>query len=146
MRRARTCYDHVAGRLGVTLLDALIANGAVVRTDGGTGTALRPADGLAAAVQSHPYRLGPAAEAVFARLGVDLAGLHERPASARPRLRFCVDWSEQRHHLAGALGAAVLHGVVSAGWITRRGDGRAVEVTALGFRAFADALGLQDFA
>lgn len=146
MRRARTCYDHLAGRLGVAVLDALVANGALSRTDGGVGTARRAADRLAAAVRSHPYELGPAADAVFERLGVDLAALQQRPASARPLLRFCVDWSEQRHHLAGALGAAVLTHAETARWVMRRRDGRALEVTESGRRAFGSALGIQDVA
>jgi hypothetical protein len=115
MRRARTCYDHLADR-------------------------------LAAAVRSHPHELGPAADVVFGRLGVDLSPLLERAASARPLLRFCVDWSEQRHHLAGALGAAVLARTDGAGWVVRRPDGRALEVTERGRRALSDALGVQDVA
>jgi DNA-binding transcriptional ArsR family regulator len=146
MRRARTCYDHLAGRWGVALLAGLVDAGALMRSDGRADTARRPADRLAAAVRDHPYELGPQADRVFGRLGVDLDALRARPASGRPLLRFCVDWSEQRHHLAGALGAAVLGRAEEAGWVIRRPRGRAVDVTDAGRQVLRDALGLQDVA
>ncbi|HET6876752.1 MAG TPA: helix-turn-helix transcriptional regulator [Jatrophihabitans sp.] len=146
LRRARTCYDHLAGRWGVALLDGLLDTGALVRADGRPDTGRRAGDRLSAPVREHPYELGPAAGEVFARLGVDLAALRARPASARPLLRFCVDWSEQRHHLAGALGAAVLTRAESAGWLARRAGVRAVDVTDEGRRALGSALGVQGVA
>jgi hypothetical protein len=146
LRRARTCYDHLAGRFGVTLLEALVDSGALVRTDGGVGTARRPDARLAAAVRKHPFRLGARAGQVFAQLEVDLPELLGRPASSRPLLRFCVDWSEQRYHLAGALGAALLARAESDGWITRRRSGRAVDVTDRGRAVLQEVLGVQDVA
>lgn len=143
LRRARTCYDHLAGRLGVAVTAGLVEHGALVRSDGRAGIVRGDDDRLAAPVRRHPYALGAGAEDVFARLGVDLALLLARPASARPLLKFCVDWSEQRHHLAGALGAAVLAGIEEAGWVRPRPEGRALEVTAAGERGLADALGVQ---
>ncbi len=143
MRRARSCYDHLAGQLGVAVTEALVEQGVLRRTDGGSGTSRDRRDRLAAPVARHPYELGPAADRVLVRMGVDLAALHERPPSARPLLRFCVDWSEQRHHLAGALGAAVLDAAVRAGWVTRRPGGRALDVTADGVRGLAETLGIQ---
>jgi DNA-binding transcriptional ArsR family regulator len=143
LRRARTCYDHLAGRLGVAVTEALLEQGALVRTDGGTDTTRASHDRLAAPLGRHPYQLGAAATEVLARLGVDLDRLLERPRAARPLLKFCVDWSEQRHHLAGALGAAVLEATETAGWVTRRRGGRAVDVTEAGRRGFAGALGIQ---
>jgi DNA-binding transcriptional ArsR family regulator len=146
MRRARTCYDHLAGRFGVALFAALVDRGAFVRTDGGRGGARRPVDRLAAPVRAHPFALGPAADPTFAELGVDLAALRGRPASARPLLRFCVDWSEQRYHLAGALGAALLDSAQRNGWISRRAAGRAVDVSDRGRSVLSDVLGAQDVA
>jgi DNA-binding transcriptional ArsR family regulator len=143
MRRARTCYDHLAGRLGVDLLRRLVDTAALARSDGRSGVTRGAGDRLAAPVRSQPYRLGPNATAVFQRLGVDLPALVDRPASARPLLRCCVDWSEQQHHLAGALGAAVCAAAEQAGWVVRRPGGRAVEVTAPGQRGFAEALGVE---
>jgi hypothetical protein len=98
---------------------------------------------LAAPVRQHAYDLGPNAATVFGRLGIDLPVLVARPRSARPLLRFCVDWSEQRHHLAGALGAAVCRAAEDADWIRRRPGGRAVALTPAGERAFREALGVQ---
>jgi DNA-binding transcriptional ArsR family regulator len=143
LRRARTCYDHLAGRLGVAVTAALLERGALVRQDGVGDTARAADDRLAAPVRAHPYVLGAAAGDVFGALGVDLDRLLDRPRSARPLLRFCVDWSEQRHHLAGALGAAVFEAVEAAGWVVPRRGGRAVEVTDAGRRGFAATLGVQ---
>jgi DNA-binding transcriptional ArsR family regulator len=146
MRRARTCYDHLAGRVGVALLEGLLDAGALGRGDGRNGTIRGAADRLAAPVAAHPYELGPRADQVFGMLGVDLGALVDRPAAARPLLRFCVDWSEQRHHLAGALGAAVCSSAESAGWFVRRPGGRAVEVTDAGRQALRETLGVQGVA
>jgi DNA-binding transcriptional ArsR family regulator len=141
VRRARTCYDHLAGQLGVDLTAALVQRRALTRIDGGTGVERGRHDHLAAAVAGQPYRLGPAAGDVLGRrLGIDLDALD---AGTRPVLRFCVDWSEQRHHLAGALGAAVLARLLDAGWLRRTPVPRAVEPTPAGRAALADLLGLR---
>ncbi|MFN2561102.1 MAG: ArsR/SmtB family transcription factor [Jatrophihabitans sp.] len=146
MRRARTCYDHLAGRVGVGLMQAFVDRGALVRVDGRAGTLPHSADRSAAPARTEPYALGPHAAEVFDGTGVELDALLHRPAGARPLLRFCVDWSEQRHHLAGALGAAVLDRALQAGWVVRRPNGRAVDVTDAGQRALRQSLGLQDVA
>ena len=89
----------------------------------------------------HPYRLGPAADGIFSRLGrgrVGAAGGDSR----RPLLRFCVDWSEQRHHLAGALGAGMLDRMLAADWVRRAPSHRAVELTPAGRQALTDVLGV----
>src|SRR5580698_3266967 len=114
LRFARTCYDHLAGTLAVTLHDLLI-----------TGD-----DGVPALV--------PAAPAALALLGVS----ETRPAgSRRPRLRDCLDWSERRPHLAGALGAALLTSLLDRGWLVRRRTPRAVRLTRAGAGALATAFG-----
>ncbi len=106
LRWARTCYDHLAGTVAVALADALLATGALVTVAG-------------------RYQLGPAAPSVFAGVGVDLgAAAGGRRSFAHP----CLDWSERRHHLAGALGAAVLTRMVDLGWVSRRSHSRAVFV------------------
>jgi DNA-binding transcriptional ArsR family regulator len=107
LREARTCYDHLAGRLGVAIADAAVAEGAV--TD--------------------DFSLGPRAVSWFARLGVDLATV---PCGRRPLVRACTDWTERREHLAGALGAAICMHVLEAGWALRRPSSRALRVTPLG--------------
>jgi DNA-binding transcriptional ArsR family regulator len=101
---ARTCYDHLAGRLGVALADAARAGGAL----------------------DDEFSLARGASRWFARLGVDLDAL---PTTRRPLLRTCIDWTERREHLGGALGAAVCSAVLDAGWAVRVGGTRALRVT-----------------
>jgi DNA-binding transcriptional ArsR family regulator len=136
MRRARTCYDHLAGRLGVGVTAALVRERALVRDDGRVGVD-RGEDRLAAPVPAHPYRLGPGADEVFARLGVDVASAAQ---GRRPLLRFCVDWTEQQHHLAGALGAALLTSFERSRWICRESGRRSLTVTDAGHAALAERL------
>jgi hypothetical protein len=95
------------------------------------------------AVASHPYRLGPAAGTVLATLGVDLAAVTDTPATARPLLRFCLDWTEQQHHLAGSLGAAVATAFIDAGWVARRPRTRDVRLTDAGTAALDEHLGIR---
>ncbi|MCR6486795.1 metalloregulator ArsR/SmtB family transcription factor [Amycolatopsis sp. OK19-0408] len=141
LRTARTCYDHLAGRLGVAVTAALLSRGALA---GASDTLRRPGDRISAPLREHPYTLGPSAASVFDALGVDLDAV---AAGRRPLLKFCLDWSEQRHHLAGALGAAVATRFVDAGWVRRRGEAqRALRLTPEGARALAARLGLADLA
>lgn len=143
LRRARTCYDHLAGRLGVDLTLALVEHRALERTDGRPGVDRSDGDRLSAPLGSAPYRIGPAAVPVLTGLGVDPGVLDGSGGGRRrPLLRFCVDWSEQRHHLAGALGTAVLTSLVDQGWIERRPRRREVTVTARGAAGLRDRLSL----
>jgi DNA-binding transcriptional ArsR family regulator len=142
LRAARSCYDHLAGRLGVTVTAALLERGVFTTTDGVPTTRRRPADRLAAALPTHPYELGPAARSVLADLGVDLPALLAAPRSARPLLRFCTDWTEQRHHLAGRLGAVLLTTFCGTGWLVRRPGYRAIRLTEPGATALRQHLGL----
>lgn len=142
LRSARTCYDHLAGRLGVQITQALIDTGALTPTDGIADTHRRPEDQLSSQLSEHPYLLGPAAREVFASLGVPADRLTGNRASRRPLLRFCLDWSEQRHHLAGRLGADLLTSLLDAGWISRTPQRRAVRLTPTGQQALNDLLGL----
>jgi DNA-binding transcriptional ArsR family regulator len=142
LRRARTCYDHLAGQLGCQVTGALVDAGALVTTDGVDGTGRRAGERLSAPLATHPYRLGPRAREVLCGLGVDAAVLDGPATGRRPLLRFCLDWTEQRHHLAGALGAALLTAVEDAGWVARRPRDRALRVTPLGRDQLRDALGV----
>ncbi len=110
LRLARTCYDHLAGRLGVALSDALTAGGQVeLSEEGGQVTA--------------------SGETFLAELGLDLEAARARHrAFCRP----CLDWSERRPHLAGALGAALAERFLAAGWLRRQRDSRAVTITPAG--------------
>ncbi|OAS22270.1 ArsR/SmtB family transcription factor [Methylobacterium platani] len=123
LREARTCYDHLAGRLAVAMAESLVARGAVeLGEDGGAVT--------------------PAGEAVLAGLGIDLAAA---ASGRRMFCRPCLDWSERRPHIAGALGAALLATCLERGWLRRTEGSRAVAVTPGGRlalrRAFGDGVG-----
>lgn len=126
LRAARTCYDHLAGRLGVGLADALTAGGHTeLSDDGGVVT--------------------DAGFALFERMGIDIAplqaGRHKR--SGRILCRPCLDWSERRPHLAGAVGAALCAHSLAQGWIRRVDGSRAVIVTPKGQRIFRETFGLR---
>ncbi|WP_191244136.1 ArsR/SmtB family transcription factor [Amycolatopsis deserti] len=143
LRFARTCYDHLAGRLGVAVTAALVERGALVTTDGVPGTLRRPGDPLSKPVADHPYALGPEAPEVLASLGLDVHAVDDA-RGRRPLLKFCVDWSEQRHHLAGALGAALAARFLAQGWVTRHRPGhRALRLTHTGADALARRLGVR---
>ncbi|GLY69418.1 ArsR/SmtB family transcription factor [Amycolatopsis taiwanensis] len=140
LRFARTCYDHLAGRLGVAVMAALLDQGALAATDGIPTTQRREHDRLSAPLASHPYVLGPRAQEIFGGLGIDLDEVGRR---RRPLLKFCLDWSEQRHHLAGALGAEVAEALHRRGWFERRKPGqRALRLTDRGVQALRDDLGV----
>jgi DNA-binding transcriptional ArsR family regulator len=117
LRTARTCYDHLAGRLGVALADALTAQGHIALTaDGGEVTAR----GLAF-----------------------LRDFGAEPASGkRVFCRPCLDWSERRPHIAGGLGAALACRCLELGWVARMRDTRAVEITQTGQAGFAARFGI----
>ncbi len=117
---ARTCYDHLAGRLGVLMYDALLADG---RLDRVSGLSLTP-DGWAWA----------------AGLGVPVDVLR---AARRPVVRDCLDWTERRSHLAGALGAALRRRFTELGW-TAAGIDRAVRLTPTGRPALAATLNIPE--
>jgi hypothetical protein len=140
LRGARTCYDHLAGRLGVQITQALVDRDVLAATDSIPDTRRRPGDQLSSQLPSHPYVLGAAAVPVLSSLGVPASRL--TAAARRPLLRFCLDWSEQRHHLAGRLGADLLSAFTAAGWVTRTARQRAVQLTPAGERALATHLGL----
>lgn len=117
MARGRTCYDHLAGRLGIAVTEAMTSR-ELLRQD--TGFALTEA-GLA---------------------WFDGAGVALDRTSRRPLARACLDWTERRPHLAGVAGAALCRHALDSGWCVRIGSERAVRVTAAGERALADLLGI----
>ncbi|MGH3094850.1 MAG: ArsR/SmtB family transcription factor [Streptosporangiales bacterium] len=143
LRRARTCYDHLAGRLGVAVTAALLDQDALVRVDGVPTGERRDGDRISAPLAEHPYELGRAAAPVLGSLGVDVGSLRQPKRRTRPLLRFCLDWSEQRHHLAGGLGAALLTALLDAGWVRRRPRQRAVHLTDEGVSGLRATLGVQ---
>ena len=115
LRRARTCYDHIAGELGVAIADRLVKRGAVELSDDGAAVT-------------------PSGRALLSNVGLTL----ESPQGGRrPLCRPCLDWSERRPHLAGTLGAALLERSLSKGLLRRRQGSRALELRG----QFEDILG-----
>ena len=111
MRRARTCYDHLAGQLCVAISDALIARNIVIFSDEG---------GL----------LSPDGSDALREMGLRLPATKLK--GTRPLCRPCLDWSERRPHIAGVLGATIASHAFDAGWIRRLDGSRAVTVTRTG--------------
>ena len=138
LRVARTCYDHLAGQVGTGLMSAMIDAGLIAGGDGVHHPRAARDDRLSAFGRDVDYVLTERGAGVLAGLGVDLDGA---AASRRPFVRYCIDWSEQRHHLAGALGAAVHDRFVELGWIRPQPQGRAVWLTPAGARGLEDTFG-----
>jgi DNA-binding transcriptional ArsR family regulator len=114
LRWGRTCYDHLAGRLGVAMTEAMIAR----------------------RLLDDELALTPKGERWLA----DLLGSEVAP-TRRPRTRACLDWTERRHHLAGAAGAHLCSELFARGWIRRTGTGRPVRTTTTGDEALQQLLG-----
>jgi DNA-binding transcriptional ArsR family regulator len=121
LRQARLCYDHVAGVLGVTLLGQMRSLGWL---DSGSGPDFDVTE--------------PGAQAL-AGIGVDLPSCRR---SRRHFARSCLDWSERRPHLAGALGAAIASALLDREWLRSAGTGRGVEVTDEGQRGLCGTFGI----
>ncbi|NJP94548.1 helix-turn-helix transcriptional regulator [Nonomuraea sp. FMUSA5-5] len=109
LMQARLCYDHLAGQLGVALLAALVDGGVLDVSGGG-------------------YRITPAGLGVLGDFGIDTGEFSRR----RPAIRYCVDWGEGRHHLAGALGAAVTRRLFELEWLRKGRARRVVHLTDAG--------------
>jgi hypothetical protein len=142
LAQARTCYDHLAGQAGVALLDALLAGGVLAGSTDGL-----PADGKDPAAGAAPQaRQDLAVLEVTAAGEVTLAGFGVHVASLRhSRRRFagaCLDWTERRPHLNGALGAAITARLLELGWIERGARSRAVRITPAGQEGLAATFGL----
>ena len=138
LREARTCYNHLAGRLGVGLLAGLLEGGLLSGGDGWHHPERAVADRLSAPGRDLSYRLTPPGETAFAELGVDLDAVLAR----HPPVRYCLDWSEQRHHLAGPLGTALADRLFALGWVQRTDWRRVVRVTNSGRENLPATLGL----
>ena len=112
LQRARTCYDHLAGQLGVALVDSFERDRMLLPTASG-------------------WDLTSTGERKLARLGLDAAALHE---GRRPFLRPCLDWTERRPHLAGMLGQALAGHLLDLDWVRRSSQSRALVITPSGER------------
>jgi DNA-binding transcriptional ArsR family regulator len=138
LREARTCYNHLAGRLGVGLLTGLLGCGLLSGGDGRHHPERAAADRLSAPGRDLSYRLTPRGEAVLGEIGVDLDAVLAR----HPAVRYCLDWSEQQHHLAGPLGTALADRLFALGWVRRTDRRRVVRVTDSGRENLPGTLGL----
>ena len=114
---ARSCYNHIAGRLGVLILQKLRARGAL-HSDGQTAT------------------FGPNAHSVFATLGIDLEEARKAP------LKLCLDWTERKPHLSGPLATALMDHALAQHWILRQTNSRALTITNKGYAVFDNSLSL----
>lgn len=119
LAHARLCYDHLAGRLGVRLTDALVASS---RIDAGS------------------WQLTLAGAAHLEEQGVDVQALR---AGRRPLVRPCPDWTERRPHLAGSVGAAIATLFLDRGWAARRPAGRGLDLTRAGVAALGAVWGVE---
>jgi DNA-binding transcriptional ArsR family regulator len=125
LRHARTCYDHIAGTLGVTLLDTFLREEWLMADD--------PAD-------PESYLLSPKGLKAFGNLGIDVSELEtKRRQLAVP----CLDWSERRPHLRGSLAAAFLTLAKKKKWVVGEIDSRALTLTAKGRREMSTIFGLK---
>lgn len=118
---ARTCYDHLAGRLGVAVTDAVVARGWLEPT-------------------GKNYDLTPAGEEGFFSLEIDTPSLKKQ---RRQFARQCLDWTERRHHLAGALGAALTKAMLERKWIFKQGGSRTVYLSQEGQKGLEAVLGVR---
>ena len=120
LRFARTCYDHLAGQVGVAIAEALIANGTIVLTeDGGEVT--------------------DAGARFLAEFGADL---NAKSRGKRIFCKPCLDWSERRYHVAGLVGAEIWRRCLELGWFKRDRDSRALRLTAAGRAGLIDTFGV----
>jgi DNA-binding transcriptional ArsR family regulator len=120
LREARTCYDHLAGRLGVGLADSLLAMGAVILT-------------------KEICELTDGGRAILARLNLDVA---QHPHSRRVFCRACLDWSERRPHIGGFLGHALQENLMQRAWIKPGAERRSIVITGAGRRGLTEIFAL----
>ena len=121
LRRARLCYDHLAGRLGVALSDAMLERGWLTLAEGA-------------------YALSPIGQRALGRFGIDVMSLQRE---RRPLLRACIDWTERREHVGGALGAALATQLLERDWLRRERGSRTVLVTSAGRGGLIEVFGLR---
>ena len=137
LREARTCYDHLADRLGVSLMRVMLDRGYLAGGDGDYDLDRTPGDHRAGYGHEVDYKLTPAGQDFLGDFGV-------RVPARRRLIRYCVDWSEQRHHLSGALGRGLLDRLIDLGWVRRSPGSRAVKVTGTGQAGLDETFGIRN--
>ncbi len=118
LRKARICYDHLAGDLGVRIYDSLLSNGHLLEAEG------------------QALELTATGEVFLNTLGIDVT---RSRVSRRIPCRACLDWSERRYHLAGTVGQALLTKITDLGWARRSKGSRLVQFTQAGEKALLEA-------
>jgi len=118
LRFARTCYGHLAGKLGVAITQGLCARSYLADEDSS-------------------YRICDSGAAWFRSIGIEIAAIKRKPLTKR-----CLDWSERRHHLAGALGVALSGRIMELRWAVRVRDSRALRLSDRGKAQLQSELGL----
>lgn len=121
LQAARTCYDHLAGELGVQMIDALVQIGALERKE---------AD----------FNVTDKGEEFFSTFGISLSTCHEKRRSFS---RVCLDWTERKHHLAGSLGQALLERLMDLEWLERVATSREMKVTPKGKEGFKEIFSIE---
>lgn len=121
LRIARSCYDHLAGRLGVAVTDALIRERYVNE-------------------RGALFDVTPQGRAFFAAIGINVDHLRH---ARRPLARACLDWTERRHHLAGSLGEAILTSFLDREWVARHEADRSLRITPVGEREIVRLFGVR---
>ncbi|MFD1886760.1 ArsR/SmtB family transcription factor [Paenibacillus wenxiniae] len=116
LRYGRTCYDHLAGQIGVSLTEALVQQGQLLAHNG-----------------NGAFEVSESGLELFTTIGLDVSQLRRK---RRAFAHACLDWSERKHHLGGALGHGLLQLCLDRGWIERMSGIRAIIVTADGQQAF----------
>ncbi len=123
MRLARTCYDHLAGGIAVAIAQQLVDEGAVL-------------------IEGEAAHVTDKAGAAFERLGLASESVVAPQTGKRPHCRPCLDWSERRMHLAGRLGALLCSHCLEQGWLLRKADSRALQLTPAGTVALRGWMGV----
>jgi len=118
LQQGRTCYNHLAGRLGVAICDALVQAHRVILDDAGA-------------------HITPGGLVFLESMGIDIRGIRRHPYA-----RTCIDWSERRPHLGGTIGIAIHKRCLELAWIVPHLDSRAVRVTDLGKKQFLSQFGI----
>ncbi|GIP11769.1 transcriptional regulator [Paenibacillus macerans] len=121
LRKARTCYDHLAGNLGVSLTQSLVREGILLEGENG-------------------FEVTKNREAFFENFQIDLNRVKRKRRSFSHK---CLDWSERRHHLAGALGHALLDRLLELNWVQRLPNTRAVKITPQGKAGLKETFALE---
>lgn len=135
VRVARSCYDHVAGRLGVALMATMIEREQLTGGDGTFDPDRADRDRRTGYGHDVDYHLTHAGHAFLTEFGVTLP--------PRPVVRYCIDWSEQRHHLSGGIGRSLFTRLLDRDWLQRSPTNRALRITGAGRAGLANTFAIE---